>query len=383
MSFIMTSISPPSASFRYPYPSNPWFTRGYAIGGGGGEGFVIQEFDRSGKVVKKLGVHYDSWCLKALRVTYNDDTVSETVGGARDSYKEIILAPGERVTSASLWGNGIGTRTGRIRFETDKGQAFDAGKDTSGQTEYPMDVGSGILAGFAGSAGHDIDCLSFIFLRLVDSVELTNVRYEQPSSDTIHPTSLAHETKFSNLQGKEPLSWTFANKVERTEVTSFTSETTMTFGMDVKVTAGISEIASVEAGFHWEVGVSQSTTASSSVTVALEWGISGVLQPGKEVICQATAQYGNADIKYSATVTLKFNNGAVKKYDERGVLHNTRWAFTTATHRGLYMTEGEEGKMLEGKLRKGKSQQLNGNEDVMWVKGYPDGAEVEGQTSVA
>ena len=383
MSLIMPSISPTSAGFTYPYPGSPYFTEPHAIGGGGGEGFVIQEFDRSGKVVKKLGVHYNSSCLKGLRVTYNDGTVSETVGSAYDSYKEIVLAPGERVTSASLWGNGIGTRTGRIRFETDKGQSFDAGKDTSGQTEYPMDVGSGILVGFAGSAGHEIDCLAFIFLRLIDSVELTNVRYEQPPSDTIHQTSLTNETKYSNLQGKEPTSWTFANKVERTEVTSFTSEATLTFGMDVKVTAGIPEIAAVEAGVHWEVGVSQSTTASSSVTVTLEWGLSGVLQPGQEVICQATAQYGNADIKYSATVTLKFNNGTVKTYDEHGVLHNTRWAFTTATHRGVNMTEGEEGKMLKGKLPKGKLHQMNGHEDVMWVKGYPDGAEVEGQTSVA
>lgn len=296
---------------------------------------MIQEFDRSGKVVKKLGVHYNSSCLKGLRVTYNDGTVSETVGRAENSYKEIVLAPGERVISASLWGNGVGTRTGRIRFRTDKGQIFDAGKDTSGQTEYPMDAGSGILVGFAGRAGHEMDCLSFIFLRLVDSVELTNVRYEQPPRNTIRPTSLTKETEYQNLQGKEPTSWTFANKVERTEVTSFTSQATLTFGVDVKVTAGIPQIASAEAGFHWGFGVSQSTTASSSVTVTLEWGLSGILQPGQKVICQATAQYGDADIKYSATVTLKFDNGAVKKYDEHGVSHNTRWASTTATKRGV------------------------------------------------
>lgn len=345
---------------------------------------MIQDFDPAGKVVKKLGVHYDGgWCLKGIQVTYNDNTVSARAGTANNSYKEITLAPGERITSASLWGNGIGTRTGRIRFETDKGHIFDAGKDTSGQTEYPMDVGSGILAGFAGRAGGEMDCLSFIFLRLIESVEITNVKYDTPPSDTIHPTSLTNETKYSNLQGREPITWQFANKVERTEVSSFTSETTMTFGMGVKVTAGVPEIASAELETHWEIGVTQSTTASSSTTAVLEWGLSGVLQPGQEVVCQATAQYGNADIKYSATVTLRFVDGAVKTYNERGVLHNTRWAFTTATHRLLGLTEGEEEKKLEDKPAKTKPHHVNGVEDVMWIKGYPDGAEVQGVTCAA
>lgn len=345
---------------------------------------MIQDFDPAGKVVRKLGVHYNSgWCLQSLQVTYNDNTVSERVGAARESYKEITLAPGERITSASLWGNGIGTRTGRIRFETDKGHTFDAGKDTSGQTEYPMDVGSGILVGFAGRAGHEIDCLSFIFLRLIESVEITNVRYDTPPNDTIRPTSLTNETKYSNLEGREPVSWQFASKVERTEVSSFTSETTLTFGMGIKVTAGVPEIAAVEMETHWEIGVTQSTTASSSTTASLEWGLSGTLQPGQEVLCQATAQYGNADIKYWATVTLRFVDGPVKTYDEQGVLHNTRWAFTTATSRLLGTTEGEEEKRLEDKSAKTKSHHVNGIEDVIWLKGYPDGAEVQGITGAA
>lgn len=40
---------------------------------------------------------------------------------------------------------------------------------------------------------------------------------------------------------------------------------------------------------------------------------------------------------YSATVILKLVNGAVKTYNERGVLHDTRWAFTNATYRGVYI----------------------------------------------
>lgn len=92
-----------------------------------------------------------------------------------------------------------------------------------------------------------------------------------------HLTALISEIKHSNLQGTEFVSWTFTNRDERTEVTRFTSETIIIFDMDVNVSAGVSEIVLIEAGFHWEVGVSQSTTASSLTTITLEWGLLGVL----------------------------------------------------------------------------------------------------------
>ena len=344
---------------------------------------VMQQFDPDGKVVKKVGVHYDSsWCLRGLRITYNDDTVSR-VGSAQDSYKEILLAPGEKITSASLWGNGVGTRTGRIRFVTNRGQILDAGKDTSGQTEYPMEFGSGILVGFAGRANVDIDALSFIFLRLVDSVELRNVQYQQPPSHTIRPTSLISDVEIGDRDSTLVQDWEFRNEVERTNATSFTSETTQTFGMDIKITAGVPEIASAEVGFHWEVGKTQSITASSSTTVKLAWALSGTLEPGQVIVCQAMAQYRTADVEYTAEVVLRFRNGTVKTYNEKGVMRTTQWAFATASAREVFAKENEEDNPWEGRFRPWKSPHGNGNDHVIWIPGNSEGRGFEGQVCAA
>lgn len=84
--------------------------------------------------------------------------------------RNIVFAPGEKCTELVLWGNGDGRRTCRIKIVTDKGQTLDWGKDTTGQTAYPSNLGSGILVGFMGRYGADIDCMAPLFLKDVKSV---------------------------------------------------------------------------------------------------------------------------------------------------------------------------------------------------------------------
>lgn len=47
------------------------------------------------------------------------------------------------------------------------------------------------------------------------------------------------------------------------------------------------------------------------------------------------------------------------------------------------MTEEKDGKMSKEKWLKKKLKQINGIEDVIWVTGYPEGVEVEGETCAA
>ena len=347
-----------TVNWTYPFPGGGWYVPGYAIGGGGGSGFIICEFDAS-KVVRKVGVNYSSKYLRGIRVNYNDDTRSVQIGSASDSYKEITLQPAERITSASLWGNGVGTRCGRIRFSTDKGQTLDAGKNTSGQTEYPIDVGSGILAGFCGRASADIDALSFVILKPVASVVLSNVSYTAPPPNTIRPVNLTNDVTYTN-GGSVPVDFDFSNSVQRTNTCTFTSEATMTFGMSVTVSAGIPEIAQVETGFNWEVSETHSRSVSTSESVTLSWGLRGTLQPGQRVVCSATCQYGTADVSYSARVTINFKSGASKSYTERGLMQNTQYAFATASVREIKMASA-------AKIEARGMTEINGDQDVEWL----------------
>lgn len=313
-----------------PWPQGSYYARPHFIGGCGGTPFTRCEFAPGDKVVRRLGVHWNSQCLLALRITWSDGTKAEVVGRPGGNYKEIRLDPRERILTATLWGNGIGTRTGRIQFTTDRDQTLDVGKNTAGQDTFPMDVGSGILAGFAGRAAWEIDVLSFIFLDNIASAQLTDVKYGPlPTRDTITSIPLVSNAKFSN-HGKTPIKWTFANSVKRTETTSFSSEWTMTFGSVLSVSAGVPGIAEVGSAFHWEVGTKQSTTATSSTEISLSWDLSGDLAPGETIMCSAGCQYGNGDVTYEGTLLLKFQNGTVRKVLDKGVNRNSRYGFATA-----------------------------------------------------
>ena len=318
-------------TWDYDFPDGP-YVAGNAVGGGGGHTFIQCEADR-GVLVKKIGVYYDSSWLQAIEVTYTDGTKAATAGKPSGSYAELIFEPGETVISASLWGNGVGTRTGRIRIKTKKGQTLDVGRNTSGQNEYAMDVGSGFVAGFAGRCGSDIDALSFVFLLPVKKVEMKDVKYTQPPPRTaIRPTNLTSTTYQCDSNKAGGLDWNFTNSVQRTNAYSFTSQTSQEFGVKVEVTAGIPEIASVTGGFEWKIGESQSQEWSNTESTTLSWSLSGHLGPGESCKCSATCQFGNADVEFSCKVKITFlDDDQVLQYAEKGVLRNAQYAFATAT----------------------------------------------------
>lgn len=313
----------------YDVPSGPWAPT-HGIGGWGGDKFLAFK-GNDGVLVKTLSVTYNSKHLRGLRLTYNDNTRSQQIGGSNDTSGSITFAPGEVITQASLWGNGIGTRTGRIRFTTDKGQTFDVGKNTAGQTEYSIDVGSGFLAGFSGRAHDDIDMLAFLFLGPVRKVEIKDVRYQIPQASQGIGGVALDQAVFTN-NSREEEDWTFSNSVTRKNSVSWGSTSSIEFGMHATVTAGIPEVASAEIGYEWTVGSSRSWDQSEEWEVSLSWGHSGHLAPGKSVTVTATCQYGNANIDYTCQVVITTSRGTLR-YNDSGVLKTAQYAFAESTVR--------------------------------------------------
>ena len=105
------------------YPSGP-FTGEFVVGGFGGSPYQACKWvmNESALVVKGLDVWYNSNTLRGIQVTFSDDSRTSVFGSPTDSHGSIVFAPGERITSLTLWGNGKGTRTGRILLTTSAGQ---------------------------------------------------------------------------------------------------------------------------------------------------------------------------------------------------------------------------------------------------------------------
>lgn len=76
--------------------------------------------------------------------------------------------------------------------------------------------------------------------------------------------------------------------------------------------------------------------ASESVTVEFGWDISGELGPGEAIVATATADSGQADVPYIATVTISAPRSEHRiVYQENGVLENAVYVFAEATTRKL------------------------------------------------
>lgn len=155
----------------------------HRIGGADGETFEL--LAEAGAMVKMLRIYRTQAkgnFLRGIYVEFTDGKTAQT-GVMRDEYQEIRFKEGETINSMTLWGNGVGTRTGRIAFETSEKQKFEYGKsDVSSQDAFAMNVGSGMLLGFQGRSGADINAMSPIFLRPVKDFRVDNVKY--PSLDS-------------------------------------------------------------------------------------------------------------------------------------------------------------------------------------------------------
>ncbi|TBU28212.1 hypothetical protein BD309DRAFT_869954 [Dichomitus squalens] len=281
--------------------------------------------NESALIVKGLEVWYNSNFLLGVQVTFSDDSRTSVFGQPSDSHASITFVPGERITELTLWGNGQGTRTGRIRLTTSAGQTFDVGKNTSGQKAYPAGLGSGILVGFVGRSGAAIDMLGPVFLNgSVQSISISNVVYTPPltgSNTGISRQDLDKIHYYNPPTAKRNLPWKFNNEVKRTQTTTFTQSTTSTYGLTVstEVSAELFGVGGkIGVGYSWEATNTQETSTSTSFEKTVGWEISGELQPGEGITATSFCQQGVGHANYTATVTLLLSDGTVSTYQEPG-----------------------------------------------------------------
>ncbi|KAK3686159.1 Jacalin-like lectin domain-containing protein [Podospora appendiculata] len=146
------------------WPQSYWAGT-HQIGGSGGTPFNLVA--EQGTYVQRIRFCWNDNYLRGIRLTYRNgaQAVTGREEGSCNSYT-LNEAKTELIRSMTLWGDGKGSKAGRVRFVTSLGVTYDVGKkNTDGQEEFHMDVGSGVLLGFIGRSGLDIDKLSPVFLR--------------------------------------------------------------------------------------------------------------------------------------------------------------------------------------------------------------------------
>ncbi|XDV19427.1 hypothetical protein PO909_024900, partial [Leuciscus waleckii] len=286
------------------------------IGGRGGNAFSFTG-ENSGASLEKIGVWVGESQVKAVKVWLSDGRVDHF--DARGPYQEYKFTPGECFTSLSLWGNGVGTRLGAIKFKTSQGREFFAKMTSWGlKTEYPMDVGSGYCLGVVGRDGHDIDCMGFMFLKAVESVVLTDVNY--PTLNQLIPKVTMEEIE--SLTFRNSSSATQKEKVETSKkvikTSSWSVSGSLSLKFSTKVKAGIPVFAEGTTGFSVSIGFEgtygQEHTDERTETLSTDVEV----PPGKKVHVSVSIGRATFDMPYTGTVKMTCKNGSVFEYGTKG-----------------------------------------------------------------
>uniref|UniRef100_A0A8C7KD41 Aerolysin-like C-terminal domain-containing protein n=1 Tax=Oncorhynchus kisutch TaxID=8019 RepID=A0A8C7KD41_ONCKI len=283
-------------------------TRLQLISGGGGSSFEFHGMD-NGATIKKIGVAVEGWRVKAVRAELVDRRVATS-----HTFNEFEFKLGERITKLSLWGNGVGTRLGTIKFTTSQNRQFFE-KITSWplKTEYTID----------GRSGSDIDCMGFLFINTIKSSVLTDMKYPtlslfKPQVTPEYVKSVSHHNDTSLVQEE---SITYSKTLTKTSSWSVSNKIESTLNVSVKV--GIPYLVEVSSGFSLTVGVEQTTSLQKTETITESDTINVKIPPGKTMDVEITMVKANFDLDYRAIVKVTCMNGSQLFFPSTGVTYTS------------------------------------------------------------
>lgn len=262
--------------------------------------------------------------MRGVKIHFSNGR-SSTFGKAEDRHQGSITlnyASGEYVTHLSIWGNGAGTRCGAFRIRTNKGQDYFPKMYKWGlKTEYPMQVGSGIVLGAWGRHGGDIDSLGFLMLRKIIGTDLVNVNYNLRGGNLNPPQKKSvWDVSIPNPSDKDSDSGFHRVTKERQNSGSWSVTTGVTFGQEYKVSGGVPFVAEGETTTNWQISVSGTYESSWVGTDKLETSIPLIL-PARETTRYTIDYYeGNINkLPYTGRMKYFLDNHSSFYTDVRGV----------------------------------------------------------------
>ncbi|XP_073690502.1 aerolysin-like protein [Garra rufa] len=287
----------------------------HLIGGSGGHRFEFTG-KSNGASLQRMWVWVGPSKVKAVRAWLSDGR-SETFGRPAGDYEEFEFQPGERITTLSLWGNGMGTRLGGIKFKTNRGKSFFVKMTSWGlKTEYPIDVGSGFCLGLVGRCECDIDCMGFF--SEVQLVVVCDICY--PTLSEMIPQVAVEEIKSVTFKNETSVGQQQKVKSSKEIITSNSwsvkENISSTFSVEVK--AGIPGIAELSTGFSIIVGT-ENTYSCEYTTKKTETLCTTVdVPPGKKVDVSIIIGRCSFDLPYTGTVKMTCSDGSVYSFQTQG-----------------------------------------------------------------
>ena len=226
------------------------FTDNKASGGSGGTGFTFVK-EQTGAVMKKIEVWQEEWRIKGVKVWMTDGS-SHLAGRTIGRHTLFKLSPDEIITKLNIQPSGKTTnhgtfRLGAISLQTNKGRNWGVYSDgLKDDTQYWVDVGSGLCCGIFGQSGHEVDRLGLAMLKVTSAV-LSDVKYPNLDSHVVatKPAFFVAE-KYDNSKGSSAQTRTLTLTQSITLVRTWTPSTPLDFSEAIDVKARIPMVLDVE-----------------------------------------------------------------------------------------------------------------------------------------
>ena len=303
------------------------------IGGNGGTPF--QFVGNTGVFVKgvKIWRNFDGLqTLCGIQVDFTDGS-QQKKGYLKGGTQELQLNTGERISTMKLWDNGGNNRTGRIVMFTNQGQTLDWGQNTGGQGGTQTNIGSGILIGFVGAAGNEIDRLAGVFIQPVQRLFIDNISY--PSFDFNNPSTLSLQTlqTLEGLYSGQPYTFRFNGSKAMATATDWSTSITGEVALETSFVAGVPIITESGIKLGFKLGGSRSWSGSNADTITMQWGTEHVINgPNDAVKCTAVVYEGdNQDIAWVGKYNLLLPDGTRVDFPVSGTLKQVSFSQVIVT----------------------------------------------------
>jgi hypothetical protein len=277
----------------------------------GGAPFMI--LGSAGSSVRRLRVYRNNGKDGYLRgiVAFFSDGSDQRGGVRKDQFSELALEDGEVLTGMTLWslsrsgssGSSAAPRVARIDITTNQ-RAWGYGVDnTEKLSAKAVNIGSGVLVGFQGRAGDDLDQLAPIFLKPLSDSRVDNIVFD-PIGDT-DGLRLVTLRQGSALWNGTDYSWTFSGSESRDASTTFSSGSSNGLSLSTTFSAAIPRVLESGINAGWTYGTTESLDRKSGTSTSLTWSTTiSLTKDNPAVECQAMVWEGRLDIGWSGRQTV-------------------------------------------------------------------------------
>jgi hypothetical protein len=285
----------------------------------GGAPFTI--LGSAGSSVRRLRVYRNNGKDGYLRgiVAFFSDGSDQRGGVRKDQFSELALDDGEFLTGMTLWslsrslsrsGSSAAPRVARIDITTNQ-RTWGYGVDNTDKlSAKAVNIGSGVLVGFQGRAGDDLDQLAPIFLKPLSDSRVDDIVFD-PIGDT-DGLRLVTLRQGSALWNGTDYSWTFSGTESRDASTTFTSGSSNGLSLTTTFSASIPRVMDTGLSAGWSSGRTESHERKSGTSTSLSWSTTiSLSEDNPAVECSAMVWEGRLNIGWSGVQTVTADGSSV------------------------------------------------------------------------